>query len=78
MLGHADIQTTMIYMHEKDRIENAPNTKSPTFPSHFPPCLIDGNSLVGCGEEKKGTWCTSRSDAFRDTNSFGIFMGQLA
>ena len=31
MLGHADIQTTMIYLHEQDRIVNAAEHHIPNF-----------------------------------------------
>lgn len=36
MLGHADIQTTMIYMHEKDRIVNAAEHNIPNFSVPLP------------------------------------------
>lgn len=41
MLGHADIQTTMIYLHEKDRIVNAAEHHIPNFSC---PCAPRGDS----------------------------------
>ena len=37
MLGHADIQTTMIYLHEQDRIVNAAEHHIPNFSRHPAP-----------------------------------------
>ena len=37
MLGHADIQTTMIYLHEQDRIVPAAEHHIPNFPLPLSP-----------------------------------------
>ena len=50
MLGHADIQTTMIYLHEQDRIVNAAEHHIPNFSRFRSP------ERVTHGVHARGEW----------------------
>ena len=78
MLGHADIQTTMISLHERDCIVNTADTTSPTSPSPLPP-VCDRRYTPEEDVEKRNRERVVHHDVMpcRHTNSFSIGIGPL-
>jgi len=78
MLGYADIQTTMIYLHERDCIVHTADSTSPTSPSLLPP-VCDRRYTREEDVEKRSRERVVHHEVRprRHTNSSSIGIGQL-